>query len=243
MEINKNCKFFLRIAYSYDIAACHYVILERLGFDLTGIPRDNKKERNIKIGLLMKENPRVTGILRNTTKSLLDECILKNNIKDDEIVLRQYDGLITTKQLTEVSNQYIPLELRNVFDSFLISIDRKKFLAFDSILSEISIKGISYRYPRMDGIYEKLIKINYGKKTSVFSDLQKIKDEVMSSNDPMLYAIPTSEGKYNIFLIRYGQIEISESMARVMDPSDIDRQQYFDFYIRPFSESIVVEFV
>lgn len=243
MEINKDCKFFLRAAYSYDIAACHYVILERLGVDLTGIPKDNKRERNIKIGLLMKENPRVTSILRSTTKSLIDESVLKNNIKDDEIVLRQYDGLITTKQLSEISNQYIPLELRNIFDAFLISIDRKKFLAFDSILSEVAIKGVSYRYPRIDGIYEKLIKINYAKKVSVFSDLQKIKDEVMFSSDPMLYAIPTSEGKYNIFLIRYGQVEISESMAKVMDPSDIDRQRYFDFYIRPFSEAIVVEFV
>ena len=40
-----------------------------------------------------------------------------------------------------------------------------------------------------------------------------------------------------------GEIEIDKQVAKIMNIDDIDKQRYFDFYIRPFIESIVLEFV
>ena len=37
--------------------------------------------------------------------------------------------------------------------------------------------------------------------------------------------------------------QVSNTMVRVMDTEDIDKQKYFDFYIKPFFKSIVKEFV
>jgi hypothetical protein len=73
--------------------------------------------------------------------------------------------------------------------------------------------------------------------------MQNIKNEILTSTNPLLYCIPSGENKYNIFLKQYGQFEISETLIKILDTSDIDRQRYFDFYIQPFFDSITVEFI
>jgi hypothetical protein len=73
--------------------------------------------------------------------------------------------------------------------------------------------------------------------------MQNIKEEILNSKNPLLYCIPSGENKFNIFLKKYGQFEISDSMAKIIDTDDIDKERYFEFYIRPFFESIVIEFI
>ena len=97
MKINKNLKLVLRDIYSYDISTCHYNILKKYGFNLSKINKDDKITRNIQIGQMMKSNSQITSLLRNTTNSLIDEYINKNGIEEDDIVIRQYDGMIITK--------------------------------------------------------------------------------------------------------------------------------------------------
>ena len=65
----------------------------------------------------------------------------------------------------------------------------------------------------------------------------------MSSDDPFLFGIPTKSGKTNVFLKGYGELEISETTLKIMDTGDIDKERYFQFYIQPFTKSIVFEFV
>jgi hypothetical protein len=241
MNINKNCRLFLRDVYSYDISACHYNVLKSINYDISKIDKEDKLKRNIQIGLLMRDNPKLTSIIRTTTESLINEYILRNKISDRDIVIRQYDGFITTKLLKGDLAQYIPIELRSIFISFIISVDRTKFIATDG--NQTTIKGISYRYDEMDKIYKKILSINFANKNSIFVSLQNIKNEILKSTDPLLYCIPSSEKKFNIFLKQYGKFEISDSMTRILDTDDIDKEKYFDFYIRPFFESIVIEFI
>lgn len=241
MNINKKCKLFLRDVYSYDISACHYNVLKNMNYDMSNIDKNNKLKRNIQIGKLMRDNPKLTSIIRSTTESLIDEYILRNNILDDDIIIRQYDGFITTKLLKETTSQYLPIDLKEIFSVFIISIDRNMFIATDGI--NYSIKGISNRYEKIDEIYKKILRINYVNKSSVFLELQKIKDYILNSNDSFLYCIPTEENKFNIILKQYGQFEVSDSMVKILDTNDIDKEKYFDLYIRPFTESITVEFV
>ena len=99
MNINENLKLVLRDVYLFDIEACHYTIMTKLGIEMPGIDRDNKLERNIYIGKMMSRNPNLTSLLRSTTRSIIDEFILRNDIKDEHIILRQYDGIIITKRI------------------------------------------------------------------------------------------------------------------------------------------------
>jgi len=241
MDINKHCKLVLRNIYLYDIRACHYTILERLGFNLSDIDRNNKKERNIQIGKLMRENPRLVSVLRSQTNYLVDEYLLRNKVSDDELILRQYDGIIVTRTLTETIKDFIPLELRSMFEVFIISFDRSKYLAFDGI--EAVIKGVPYRYERIDQIYNEIIKINFNIPSRIFKRLQEIKDKILFSKDPEMFCIPIEGGdKYTIILKELGNIEITKQTTKMMELNDVDKQWYFDFYIKPFTKSIVVEF-
>lgn len=241
MDINKNCRLVLKNIYLYDVRACHYTILERLGFDLSNIDKHDKEKRNIQIGKLMKQNPRFVNVLRSQTNYLIDEYLLRNQVKDEELILRQYDGIIVTRTLTEEIGGYIPLELRLMFEIFIISIDRSKYIAFDG--NEVIIKGVPYKYERINQIYEKIVKINFNIPSRIFKRLQEIKDEIMFSKDPELFCIPIENEKYNVFLKEYGSLEITKQTMKMMEIDDIDRQKYFDFYIKPFTKSIVVEFV
>ena len=121
MKINENVKLILRDVYLYDIEACHYTIMTKLGMDLTGIDRNDKLERNIAIGKMMRKNPKLTSILRNTTRSIIDEYITRNNIQENDIILRQYDGIIITKTLKETNVNSIPL---NIVKSFTRQYER-----------------------------------------------------------------------------------------------------------------------
>jgi len=240
MEINKNLRLILRDVHLYDIKACHYTIMSNLGFDLDGIDPEDKLGRNIKIGQMMRDNPRITSLLRNTTEAVIDDYIIKNKIQDDEIVIRQYDGMILTRTLEHTNIGHIPLERRMSYQKFITSIDRHKYIAMDNNF-EISIKGISHRYNKMDSIYVRLCKLSDLSKDRMFHHLQKIKDEIFNSADAELFGIPTTNDKLTIFLKGYGELSISPSTLRIMDTEDIDRERYFKFYIEPFAKSIVFE--
>jgi hypothetical protein len=231
----------MRDVYLYDISACHYTIMQNLGFDLSKIDKTNKEKRNTQIGLLMRDNPKLTTILRSTTSSLIDEYLLRNNITEDDLIIRQYDGVITKKPIKEIVNPSMPLELRSIFQVMIISFNRSMYIANDG--KDVVIKGVPHRYESMDKIYKEIVSINYLNKESVFKSLQNIKDKILSSDDSSLYSIPTSEDKYAVFFKQYGQLEVSKSMARIMDTDDIDKKYYFSYYIEPFTKSITVEFV
>lgn len=243
MNINKNVKLVLRDVYLYDIEACHYTILTKLGIEMPGVDKNNKLERNIQIGKMMRKNPNLTSMLRSTTRSIIDEYISRNKISEDDIILRQYDGIIITKTLNETSFlHHVPLNIRKHYQIFISSIDRTKYISFDS-QQQTSIKGIPHRYPEMDKIYEQICKINYANKDSIFRNLQRIKDKFIASNDARMFGIPLKNGKVNIYLKGYGEMQVSSQTLKIIDTDDIDKHRYFKHYIEPFTKSIVIEFV
>jgi len=240
MQLNKNLKLILRDVHLYDIKACHYTIMKNLGFDLNGIDPKNKLERNIQIGIMMKKNPRISSILKNTTNSIIDNYIIENNIKESDIVIRQYDGLILTKLLQYTDIGFIPLTRRKTFQNFIISIDRNKYIGLSNNF-EISIKGVSHRYKEIDDIYIRLCNITNLTKDRIFHNLQLIKDEIYNTKNYKLFGIPIKNNKMIVYLKGYGEVEINPSTLRIMDTNDIDCKKYFDFYIKPFTQSIVFE--
>lgn len=242
MQISPNHKLVLRDIYLYDIEACHSTIMTKLGLDLTDVDVNNKDERNIHIGKMMRKNPRLTSLLRRTTESIIDEYILQNNLKEDDIILRQYDGIIIKKRLLETSIGSIQLNMRKNFEIFIISIDRSKYISYDTD-DEITIKGISAKYDKINSYFRMLCKINFLNKDSIFRNLQSIKDKLLNDDNPYTFGIPNKNEAYNVFLKGYGQIEITKSTLRIINTDDIDKEKYFKYYLEPFFKSIVVEFV
>lgn len=241
MNINKNCKLFLNNVYSYDISACHYNILKNLNINISNIEKEDKLKRNIQIGKMMRDNPKLTSIIRLTTESLIDEYIFRNNVSKDNIIIRQYDGFMSLKPLARTVDQYLPISLQTIFSVFIISIDRTMFIATDG--NKISLKGIPNRYPEIDEIFKKILFINFANKESIFTNLQHIKDEILNSSNSNLYCIPSSEDKFNVFLKKYGQFEISKNIIDILDHDDIDKRKYFEYYLQSFFDSIVFEFI
>lgn len=242
MKINPRVKLVLRDVYLYDIKSCHFTILKKLGYDVSSIEREDKIKRNIQIGYILRDNPNITTILRKTTESLVDEFILRNHIKDEEIISRQYDGLILTKPV-HIVNQYIDFGLRDIYQKFIISFDRSSYIALNNNNKTI-IKGVSNRYDLMDQYYSKLLKINFLNKTSIFKSIENIKNEIINCENPELFCIPsTKDGKYEIYLLGYNKMEISETVVRMMDTDDVDKELYFIKYLEQFVKSIIIEFI
>jgi len=242
MQINKNVRLFLSDVYDYDIAQCHYQILQKLDYDISKINREDKKIRNIQIGVMIKNNPRIGIILRKITNSIISNYLLDNKVSEYELILRQYDGVMLTRYLEETESQEIPIILKNLFCSFISSINRNSYISFNG--EEVFIKGVPYRYKTMDLLLEKIARINFSNKSNIFKQLQKIKDELFNSMNPKLFAIPSDDNKHSsVFLKKYGETEISNATTSLIDVADINKNKYFDFYIRPFTESIVIEFL
>lgn len=243
MKINDKVKLILKDVYVYDIEACHYNIMKKMGLDVSNIDSSDKLARNTQIGKMMQRNPELTSLLRNTTTSVIDNYIFENDIKPNDIILRQYDGIIITKILSKTNLGGIPLNIKDHFLIFVSSIDRNQYIALTSNLKTV-IKGVANRYEKMDDMYRRICMIlNSGNKESYFRNLQRLKDYIMTVDDNHLFAVPNKNGKCYVFLKEYGQLEINNQAIDILDPDDIDREKYFNYYIVPFTKSIVVEHV
>jgi hypothetical protein len=241
MKINEKYPLIMKDVYSFDLRSCHYNIMKHLGYNLSGIDEHNKVERNIAIGKMMKKNIDLTNKLRETTRSIIDEYLLINNVADNDLILRQYDGFITKRNVQNRTLHSIPLDFRSNFEIFICSINRNSYIAKDSNTKEITIKGVSYNYSGLKTIYQQLCDLNYANKERLFSQLHRLKIGFYNSEDSSLFGIPLSNGKYKILLKEYGEMEISESILKLIDTSDIDKTFYFKTYFEPFTKSIVFE--
>lgn len=240
MKINERCKLFLNNIYLYDIESCHYFILESLGYDISNIDKNDKIKRNIQIGNLMKKYPNLINILRKITEATVNDFILKNKVVDSDIITRQYDGLLLTP--VKILDHETSLKLRDVYLNFIISSDRSSYIAINN-KNEITAKGIANKYGQMNYFYSKILKINFLSKESIFRSLQRIRDELINNEDPEIFCIPVDDQYYEIILLKYGRMKISETVIQMIDYNDIDKEIYFDKYLKPFFNSIVIEFI
>jgi len=237
MKIKDTFPLVLYNLYVYDIRSCHYTILEKLGIDLHEINKEDKEQRNISIGKMMRKNPNLTTILRTTTESIVDNCIRSNRLGDSEIVLKQYDGIITTRSLSKIDGD-IPLELRRIFQVFISSYTRNMYIALDN-LNRCVVKGVPNYYDKLEVYYKKLCNLASLPKKSLFVGLEELKERVLNEK-VSFYSIPKNGDKCTIITKNFGAITISKTALRLLDLEVIDRWYYFDTYFDPFVKSLVL---
>jgi hypothetical protein len=241
MKLNSD-RLIIRDVFSYDIEACHYNLLQKFGYDMTYIDKENKLKRNIQIGKIMRDNETIKSRLRETTTKIIDDYIAFNEIEESDILIRQYDGIITTKRLMETEKSILPLAMQNRYDIVLISIDRGKYIAFDNLRNKIKIKGVPSLYDGIKKYYKMLIKIvDIENKSGVLSNLGKFKISFDKEQDLNVFAIPVDENEVEMIFKSFGQIKIKKNTLYYMDDEEIDKNFYYDFYLHSFVQSVVLE--
>lgn len=236
--INRNCNLVLRDLFYYDVVAAFPTIMQQQHYDFGNILLDDKEERNIFIGKEQRDNKNLSSFLNNSVTSIVDYYLTINEIDESEIIFRQKDGVILTRKLL-VNNQFIELKLRKILSLLLISLDRSNMIYFDDF-GELSVKGIRHYYDRLDDIYRMFYKLDFYNKKILFQQLQYIKDKVVNNDDIMFYGIKKDDSRFT-FITKTGSITVHD--IDFVNPEDIDKQKYFNFYFKPFIDSIYLEVV
>jgi len=216
--------------------------MKNSGYDVSMLPEDDKKKRNILIGIMIGKDPSFGKFLRNTTKSVMDYYIQLNKLKKSEILLRQYDGMFVTRKLELMHNPDFPvrLEEREFYDTFLLSNCRRMYMGLNSTRGNFFVKGIPNgdEYTHMIKFYHRLLNINFMSKTGLSGSLKYLKEEFLTSDNLDLFKIPIG-GKFRIYIIDYGKIDVSKRSANMIQIDEIDKEYYFHIYLEPFFKAIV----
>lgn len=239
MKIYSNYNLFISPAYLYDISKCHMTILDKLGYDISELKELPKLERNIAIGKLMKTDERLSKILISLTNSIMDEFIRRSNLKN-HVLIRQYDGIITNKRAC-VSDPQIELSL-TILNKLLISIDRRMFLA-QTRNGNFLVKGVPNCYDNIKPILSEIISLQFTSLSSIFIGMDNIRNKILNGSDINLYIIPKDNNTSRLYIRDTGWIELSRNLIEHIDVNEIDREYYYNVYIRPFFESILLEFM
>ena len=248
MKINTQNGFIFKKCYLFDIERCHFNLLKKSNYDISNLGTE-KDEININIGILMRDNPELTEFLRGKTEEIINYYIEKNNLHSEDIILRQYDGIITTKFLDHTTGGFLDLPIRKTFSIFISSIDGKYYISkytTDNI-RDYSFKGIAgiKKYKKMQEVYKEICNINFNNLVEIFEKLHDIQNGFINSEDPMLFAIPNSDRSkpFSIILKKYGRLNVSFSTLNMLDVSDVDTHWYWKNYIERFTKSITLTFV
>ncbi len=240
MKVNTKDRVLFDL-YSYDIEKCHYILMERLGLDLSQIDKDDKVKRNIQIGQMGADKKNLIPLLRKLTKSIINENIRANNIQPDEIIISSYDGIISTKLLKINMSDLVPLNLVSVLSVLITNWDKTSYISRDNSTGTVTIKGVPLRYKEMDDLLSKLVTTNFSSKITIFKRMDLIQNQIVKSNNYNMFRIPVDDNYSIFYLKKYGKIKVPNLMKGI-DTIDIDKWWYFNFYIKPFTDSISYQF-
>lgn len=206
-----------------------------IDWDFYDIDLSDKTERNIEIGKAQINNENLSAFLIETITNLLNYYKRKNNLQDDQIIITQRDGMIVTKEL-EITTGLMQLDFRGKIDLLVITPDRRKFLSVEG--EDISVKGITNYYPKLDAVYQKFTRLNFVNKTALFSQLDAIRSTVLKMEDKEFFMIPIDTD----LAIQTPSGPIITSGSNTFSLKDLDKMKYYNHYFREFIESIFLEY-
>lgn len=235
--INKDCPLILSNLFEYDFSACNYRILKNIGWDLSKINFEDKEQRNIQIGYLQRDNPELSAFLRNSVNGLIDHYIFENNINEDEIILRQFDGITLSKRMSKL-NTSMPIDLRRIISKMIISHDRKKWLTIDE---NVVVKGVS-NLPIDTSFYNYFKHLDYGNRNTLSNQLESLRKKIFHSPKLDWYMFKENEDDlYSIPIKNEGFIIFRSSTLSIVKTEDLDHNFLWNEYIWPFIEPILVQ--
>ena len=236
--VNKNCELVLSDLFEYDFSACFYNLLKNIGWDLSQINYDDKTLRNVQIGKLQKEHPALSNYLITNTDKLIDFYLTANNLTNDDVIIRQRDGIITTKPLQKI-NLTMPIDFRSMILKLIISKDRKKWLMVKNN-GDVRVKGISNK-PIDTSFYDAFKHFNYCNKTTLINSLEKFRTSISNSNNISWVSFKgEDDASFLIPIKNEGLIKFRKSIINMIDPNEIETDFIWNDYIWPFAESLIL---
>lgn len=235
--VNSKCPLVLSNCFEYDFSSCFYSILKGIGWDLSQIDALDKKSRNMQIGYIQRENPRVAEYLQGTVTRLIDHYLRENGVDETEVILRQKDGITLTRRLAH-NNTTMTLELRGIISKLIIDVTRRRWLIIYAD-GTVVVKGITRKVKNMD-FFNMFRGLDYSNKASLVSGLERIRQKIFSTPDISWFLQEEDDGAFSVPITGVGFITISRSSVSSISPGDIDRQFLWEEYIWPFGESILI---
>lgn len=237
MQISKNCNFVLKDLFSYDFQACNYYLLKNIGWDLSKINFEDKKQRNIQIGYLQMNNPKLARYLYDSTISLINMYLSENKVDESQVIMRARDGVITSKKFTKL-NITMPIEFVSDISKFIISTNRKRYLAIYPT-GKVEVKGVSNKTVNTD--YFNLFKnLNFSTKKGILNGLDLIRQAILKSENIFWFVRKTEDNNFLVPIIGEGILRLNTSSISMIDINEVDKNFVWEEFIWPFAKSLLV---
>lgn len=237
--INKNCKPVLHDLYDYDFERCYYKILQNINPDLIkDIDPTNKELRNIKLGLLQKENPNIASFLISKINNIMDLYLSENGILEDDIIWRQKDGVILTKQLNK-TNISMEIKYKGLISTMISSMKKDRVLfIYDN--KKVVYKGIKNKLKDMS-FFDMFATLNFTTQISVMDGVEVIRHKLFES-DNINWFIREVDDILHIPIKNKGTIKVPKTFIWGLNPKDIDRSVIWDNYLWPFCQTLLLQY-
>jgi hypothetical protein len=234
--VNKNCPVLLSNLYEYDFQACVYNILKNINWDISDIDKNDKRNRNIKIGLMRRENKVLSNYLERTTENLIDYYLTRNNIKPQMVVLRLKDGVVLTEPM-KILNETMPLDFRGVISKLIFSIDKRKWIKIYAN-GNISVKGISNKFVSKDA-FKMFSKFDYTNKHRLISNLEGFRKFILFGNKNKYWYMMKEGDEYVVPILGVGEMKFNNEDIDKICIDDIDRSFLWNDHIWPLVCGII----
>lgn len=230
--INQRCSLVLHDLFSYDIQSCYPNILQNISYELKNINLEDKDERSKYIGKQQIDNENLSSFLIESTENLIKSYIRSNGLTEEDLIVTQRDGFITTKILTK-TNISMELKLREIINVLILSLDRKAYISFSD--NGLTVKGVRDYYESLNVFYNEIQNFNYYNKNCIFQQMQNVKNNILNHDNKETFCIPRNN-KCVIVTKSDGPVEVSNSS--LVQIEDIDKIRYFNHYFKPFFDSL-----
>lgn len=165
--------------YEYDVKSCFYNILKKINYNgIDKLENYEKLKRNIAIGIMQKNNPRLGKYLNRVSKNLIDCYIKENNLKNENIILRNKDGIITDTLLNNIN---IGIELS--YRGFILKAIRGKDGNFLLYYDDYTVRIMGMKPFVNDIFLKKFINIPEDNKKQYLNKLNDLRYEILKECD------------------------------------------------------------
>ncbi len=237
MIISKTCSLISSPVFYYDVPACNFNLLkfsnkEQLG----GVNFDNKRNRNIKIGIKQRNNISVKKFLNFEIDSVIDDLISVNILKEENILCKAKDGFISDKKI-EHDIEGINILLKSNISKFIIDIERRKYLSIE-FNGNIDVKGLINK-PDDISFFDFFKKLDYNN-TNNLSRLIEENRKIFLSSDNINYFKRKVNDENLIPIKNMGLIKIKDSDLDIINVNQIDKKFIWEEFVWPFCQSILL---
>ena len=216
------------------------MILQNSGWDVSSLEVEDKVKRNIQIGYLQKNNPRLSKYLHEETNRIINYYLTSNGIDRSELITLQKDGFISQKKITH-NKTSIPIDFKYGILRIIINLDRSAFLIIKDN-NEVEVKGVRDKPIGID-FYNLFRFIDFNSAKAVVRSIENMRKVVFSSENIEWFSKMDENGAYVIPIKDQGIIKLNSSVLDVIDIEDIDRSILWEEYIWPFCRPIILTYI